>query len=332
MPMQEILQQGWQIKGEVCRSLQSNVWEITAGNRRYILKKSKLTPEHLRYVSGAEDLLNSRHFPNFAPLLKTGKGALYYSHKRGNFTLHSLIDGEKCAFTNRNHLRLTAEALGNFRNFNFGFTAEGQRRSVLPDYCRQLTQQVAQLKAMEQKALEQRDEFGKQYLIEFRPCFNRAVTALKELEHSPYRELYRLSDSAGHFIHGDIAARNVIITDATAILIDFDYCRRDLPLADLVRLIRRGITPESNFPLDLKTIFEGYCRKTQLSAKELEVIKCLLLFPRKFWRIAHRYYYNRETRIPAATPEKLAKAAEESALGELLRKELEQITEVLDLA
>jgi spore coat protein I len=115
--------------------------------------------------------------------------------------------------------------------------------------------------------------------------------AQKELLCSEYPRLAKEAAAVGSFIHYDVAARNFIIRDKKAQLIDFDYCCCDLPLTDLMRLIKRSLKNGSHYEVKINAILNGYQQYRRLTKAEGEVLYALLLFPQKYWRISHRYFY-----------------------------------------
>lgn len=324
--MKEILKQGWNLQIKESKSIQSNVWEIETKHQRCILKKSNLKPEHLRYICTAEILLAENGFPLSAPLLKTVHNDLFFYHPRGNYTLHKVLPGEKGNFNDTDHLLYAAATVGTFHNCNFGMFSTNQNRDRIPDRLLSLAQKTQELKTMAAMAETNPDAFGKQFLKGFTQCYKRATATLEQLENSSYSELCRISLHAGHFIHGDIAARNFIIADCSAYLIDFDYCRCDIPVMDLVRLLRRSLKSCDDEAL-INTVFRGYCSKRPLLQAEFEVLKILLLFPQKFWRTAHRYYFETDKYPQIGAEKKLEAAIAESDRTQALTEKLEKRTE-----
>ena len=81
----------------------------------------------------------------------------------------------------------------------------------------------------------------------------KASDSRRLLLSSEYPRLEEEARKVGSFIHYDVAARNFIIQDGKAYLIDFDYCARDLPLVDLMRLMKRSLKYGNNAENKLKS-------------------------------------------------------------------------------
>ena len=78
-------------------------------------------------------------------------------------------------------------------------------------------------------------------------------------------------------------------------IINFDCAAIDLPLLDLTNLIKRRMRKCGWRLADAHTILNSYCRNRPLSAGEIEIIKIILNFPQKLWRIVNKYYNSRRS-------------------------------------
>lgn len=134
--------------------------------------------------------------------------------------------------------------------------------------------------------------FEKMYLAFYGPMMKKAADSRRLLLSSEYPRLEEEAKQVGSFIHYDVAARNFIIQQGEAYLIDFDYCVRDLPLVDLMRLIKRSLKYGNDAKEKLGAIINGYGGICPMSREQWEVLYALLLFPQKYWRLAQRYFQN----------------------------------------
>jgi spore coat protein I len=123
---------------------------------------------------------------------------------------------------------------------------------------------------------------------------SKARESHDRLLYSSYPTLISRAKEAGAFIHYDVAARNFIIKEHRAYLIDFDYCCCDLPLTDLTRLWKRSFKQGENYTSRIEAIIKGYRQHRTIRKEEFDVLYALLLFPQKHWRIAHRYFTDKQ--------------------------------------
>ena len=313
--MEHILSMGWGLHSDHIKEIQNNVWQIRTDHGTYALKRSLLKERHLDFICKAENSLPRHGFYRFAIPIPCIDGRPYFLYYGRHFTLHQWIDGEKCDFQKADHLYLTASTLGDFH-----------LRSREPDLCRIPSPRSNSFVRGENttKHLRELHRFYKesqtappsefQHLFQhYYPYFlQKAERSMALLLHSDYPRLAQEAAAAGSFIHYDVAARNFIIRSDQAYLIDFDYCCCDIPLTDLMRLIKRGLKQGQNEKEKIEAIWEGYCQYRPLPQAEYNVLMALLTFPQKFWRISHRYFCGEIAHDEDFCLKKLRLAMEES--------------------
>ena len=109
----------------------------------------------------------------------------------------------------------------------------------------------------------------------------KASDSRRLLLSSEYPRLEEEARKVGSFIHYDVAARNFIIQDGKAYLIDFDYCARDLPLVDLMRLMKRSLKYGNNAENKLKVIIEGVWTDLSHVKRTMGGAPCFVAFSSK---------------------------------------------------
>lgn len=282
----------WGIVPQYIKEIKANVWEIDTAEGRYALKASTLKEDKLDFIAGAQLHLDKCGFQNFSrPILYQD---FPYFHQDGIcFTLYDWIDGEKCDFDDIGHLSLAAEALGKFHLYSrneelLKYHHVKAAYYLWPEKLAKRIDDLERFRAM--AAAEHSDFFSKMYLGFCPPLLEKAWEARRLLISSAYPRLAAEDWGVGAFIHYDVAARNFIIQKDAAYLIDFDYCALDLPIVDLMRLIKRSLKYGGNSQAKICAIVDSYCGVRPLSLEQWQVLYALLLFPQKFWRLAVRYY------------------------------------------
>lgn len=329
--MEHILSMGWGLTAEHIKEIQNNVWQIYTDCGTFALKRSFLKEKHLDFICKAENSLPQHGFYRFALPIRCIDGQPYFLYYGRYFTLHQWIDGEKCDFQNLDHLHFTASTLGDFhlrsRDPNLCRTRSPRSNSFVRG--ENTTKHLRELHRFYRESQEAPpSEF--QYLFRrYYPYFLRkAERSMSLLLHSDYSRLANEASAVGSFIHYDVAARNFIIRNKQAYLIDFDYCCCDIPLTDLMRLIKRGLKQGQNEGQKLDAILEGYRQFRPLTREENKVLIALLTFPQKFWRISHRYFCGEESHDEDFCLKKLRLAMEESLREDqwlpILKEKLEE--------
>lgn len=328
--MEEMLFDGWNIEPEKIVTIQDNVWRVEAGAKRFALKRSLLKEKNLRFVCSAEDSLLRHGFCDYALLLPPKNGQLYYGEKDRFYTLHRWIDGEKCDFDNIGHLYAAAQTLCAFhlRSREKSLKNLTSNRYVCFDRYQQLAERGSELQRFyEIASLAPQTYFTKLYRTYYGGFLEKTRQAQKTLLCSDYPRLAREAAAVGSFIHYDVAARNFLLHNDRAMLIDFDYCCCDLPLTDLMRLTKRSLKSGDHCEEKIEAILSGYQQNRRLTREEGVVLYAFLLFPQKYWRISHRYFYEQKVNEEDYYIKKMENAVneleKEDRWLDLLKKRLE---------
>ena len=295
--MNHILADGWSILPTEITTIQNNVWKVTTDSGTYALKRSELKEKNLHFICTAEQSLANNDFSRFALLIPTAAGYPYFTAGNESFTLHQWIEGEKCDLTKEDHLFAAAETLAMFH------TAANEQRlrkhkSDRRDHfahAEHIERRLKELRRFHEKASSSPSTaMTTAFLRDYPQIIAMARESFDRLMYSAYPRLLADAEEAGAFIHYDVAARNFIIREGNAFLIDFDYCCCDLQITDLVRLWKRSFKEGENYPKRIESILNGYQKHRHIGGEEFEVLYAMLLFPQKHWRLAHRYFTEKQ--------------------------------------
>lgn len=281
-----------------CRSWKKvkDVYKIQTESGCKNLKVSPLVPERLAFVHQAVIHLNRNGFKRLKPIIPTLDGRTYVTDGTAAYTLFDWVEGEQCDFK---HLSVLAEAtklLAEFHQKSRGFIPPdrsnmrnrlGKCLNHFEEYSQNLIDFAVQAREMP------KDPFARVYLKNVDSFLALATKATELLRRSPYLELTRAAKENMTFCHGDPAARNFILTPEREIfMIDFDSCRLDLPLMDLIKFSRRVLKKYRWDFRIARIMIEAYHEVNPLTPTELEVMKAVFYFPQKFWRISIRYFHD----------------------------------------
>ncbi len=289
------------------------------------LKVSPLVPQRLLFVHQAVRHLEKKGFDKMYPLIPALNGESYITDSRYAYTLFDWIEGRQCDFTVLSELSGATRILAEFHQKSTGFKPpeHSNMRNRLDKYLKHFEEHYHDLIIFKETALSMPgDAFADFYLSQVDFFLPMAAQAIAKLKTSCYSDLVTAARDSGCFAHGDPAARNFILTPAdTIFIIDFDSCRLDLPVMDLIKFARRVL---KKYHWDFETariLMESYNQIKPISATELEVMKAVLYFPQKFWRMAIRYFHNHDRHSPERALHKFNKYV--STRHELARLQLE---------
>lgn len=259
------------------------------------LKVSPLKPERLVFVHAAIAHLLQSGFSKMYPYIPTLDGNTYVTDNMHAYTLFDWIEGRQCDFRNQHELTQATTVFAQFHRCSYGF--EPPNRSNMRN---QLGKCIMHFGERQRDLLQFRDiahkwksdPFAALFLENIDFYLAMAKEAIKRIEKTPYEHLVSEANLLKPFSHGDPAARNFILTPEQEVyMIDFDSCRVDLPLMDLIKFMRRVMKKYQWNSKIAMLIMDSYQSIIPLNAAEIEVIKAVLYFPQKFWRMSIRYFH-----------------------------------------
>lgn len=278
------------------------------------LKVSPLKPKRLLFVHQAIEHLINGGFTKMKPFIPTLQGATYVSDGRYAYTLFDWIEGRQCNFANQAELAEATQVLAELHRHTFGFVPppRSNMRQQLGKCLKHFEERYQNLEEYRQIALQiPNEDFSRLYLENCDYFIALAAQAINRLQESNYSQLVAKAEIEHPFCYGDPAARNFIFTpEGRILMIDFDSCRLDLPVMDLVKFIRR-VMKKYNWSYPVASfIMDAYQTINPISRDELGVMKAVFYFPQKFWRISTRFFHQHEHYPPDRLLRKLHKCLE----------------------
>ncbi len=275
------------------------------------LKVSPLKPRRLLFVHQAIHHLINSGFTGMNPIIPTLGGETYISDGQYAYTLFDWIEGRQCNFTNLYELAEATRVLAKLHRHTLGFVPppHSNMRNQMGKCFEHFKERFYNLQEYQQTALRMpNDRFAQVYLENCDYFISLAAQAIAKLKQSNYNELVIRAGIEQPFCYGDPAARNFILTpEGKVLLIDFDSCRLDMPIMDLVKFIRRVMKKHRWSYQIARLIMDAYQEVNPISRDELGVIKAVFYFPQKFWRISTRYFHRHGDFYPDSLFRKLQK-------------------------
>lgn len=273
--------------------VQANVYKVSSREGEFCLKFVQYDKEKIDFLCQIITYLPEQGFYRISkPVLADGKESAVPAED-GFFTMNRWVGGIACALDNHLHLLAAGRCLA-------AFSCAAQGGELIPggkvgyhEWTERFAQRTEDLIAWQKQILAKprRNVFEKIYLKAAPEMIADGIAAGKLLAQSAYGYLADEALYYRTFVHRDVAARNFIIgPDGEGWLIDFDYCRYDLPLTDIVRFVERGMKAVVYTPHQLDEMLAAYESIRPIDVEEYRVISAMLLFPQKFWRLCSRYF------------------------------------------
>ncbi|NJD01779.1 MAG: CotS family spore coat protein [Ruminiclostridium sp.] len=264
---------------------------------RKILKRMMFSSERILFIHGAKEHLVKNGFENVDRYVKTIKDEPCFTFDNANYVMCDFLEGRECNFDNDNEARKAAELLASMHSASKGYKAPGGSKiqdelGRLPAYFNKRLEDIKKLRKLAKKG---KSKFDHMFLDNADYFIGLGEQAVTELENSRYGNLVNEARTDGSFCHHDFTHHNIICNEDAFSLINFDYCCFELKIYDLANLIRRKMR-KCNWDMDKAIlILDGYNSVERLSRDEIAVMKLILQFPQKFWRVVNRYYNSRRS-------------------------------------
>lgn len=288
-----------------------DVYKVETEEGLMNLKLSPLLPKRLLFVHQAVNHLAARGFDKMNPLIPTQNGQNYICDDQYAYTLYRWVPGRQCNFKNHHELTQSTQILAQFHQKSSGFNPPHQSnmRNHLGKCLRQFEERYRELMEYKEIAMNQpNDPFANIFLENVDFFLPMAVRAIDKLANSAYHQLVEKALREKTFCHGDPAARNFILTPQNEIfIIDFDSCRIDLPIMDVIKFTRRVLKKHRWRTETAVLLINSYHETSSLTPAELAVMKSVFYFPQKFWRMSTRHFHEHGRHSPERALEKFQK-------------------------
>jgi CotS family spore coat protein len=269
---------------------------VTSKGRK-VIRRVPFSFERLKFVHGAKEHLAVNGFPFIDPYLLTKSGEPGFYLNNSLYALTDLIDGRESSFDSDADLVKAAAALAHLHEASCGYIAPigckvQNELGRLPGYFAKRLDDIKKMRNQARKGKGRFDQLFLQYADRFIAAGEEAVL---ELASSAYDKLSVFTWERKSFCHHDYTHHNIIINSERVNIINFDYCCYELRVYDIANLIRRKMRKCDWDISKAGLIIDSYSSVEPLSREELEVMKIILKFPQKLWRVANRYYNSRRS-------------------------------------
>jgi len=277
--------------------LHRDMYIIDTPEGRKALKRIPFSEDRLMFVHGAKEHLASNGFGNVDRYVLTLEGRPYFNFENGCYAMTDFIAGRESDFENDGDVEKASRALAELHRASRGYVPPDGCRArdelgKLPAY---FSKRLEDIRKMKRQAQKKMGEFDRMLLECVDSYYEDGEAAISELAASNYDALVERTREERLFCHHDYAHRNIIIEGKKVHVINFDYCCYELKVYDLANLIRRKMR-KCNWDIrKAENILDSYCSVEPLSRDEFVVLKAIILFPQKFWRVANRYYNTRRS-------------------------------------
>ena len=303
------------------RKVRDNIF-ITAkspgtSDTSFLFKPSELSAERLLFLHTALLHLAGNGFTATDICLETKEGLPFAATEDTVYTLTPLYTEGGYSFDNKAELGTAARLLARMHLAGSGFTEEKARRDLtayalpytvkccLGDTPATFARRLAELKRFRRVASKGGGIFDYTYLTVADYYCDLGDMLLKELSDSPYEKLVEEGRMSGCFCHRDFTGHNTAKHPPEGVICNFENASIELPIYDVANLLRRRLRKCGWQKEDAEYILQNYDTVRPLSREEMAVLKILLQFPQKLWRVVNKYYNSKRGRHEKSSLSKL---------------------------
>ncbi|MBQ8827779.1 MAG: phosphotransferase [Clostridia bacterium] len=286
--------------------------------RSFLCRQSQLRGEKIIGTYIMLEHLESNGFDKTDKYITCLNGLPFIQGNSANFTLIFRKNGTECDISDSNDIASASVLLAQMHLAAEGFTADAAKDRLIKyhdmlseDEDEQFnfssymkndlgkTQSVfkkrfEELKRFRKTAKRSNNAFDYAYLEVADYYCSLAETISQALEDSPYQIITDEYSKRGCICHRDYTGHNILLNENESI-INFESACIDLPIYDVANFIRRRMRKCGWSSKDAYYILENYSKVRPISDDELSVLKLLLQFPQKLWRIINKYYNSRRS-------------------------------------
>lgn len=121
--------------------------------------------------------------------------------------------------------------------------------------------------------------------------YEQCISALDMIKASEYEKVFESSINDKSLNHGSFNHHNIMFDDGQVVFVNMMKINHAPQIQDLYDFLRK-IMEKNNWNVDLgKKILDAYDKSRRISSSEYNILKAMLCYPEKFWKIIN-YYYN----------------------------------------
>lgn len=290
-----------------------DVHVINTSRGKKVLKKIPCLPDRILFIHGAKEHLYNNGFKNLDRYLCTVDGEPYINFDESYYTVTDFIEGSECNFDSRTEIIGASRLLASLHKASRGFVPpEGSlprdELGKLPVY---FAKRLDELKKLKKVAKKGRSKFDYLFLDYVDYFYNLGESTIMSIPEPVYYNLVASAQREGMFCHHDFTHHNIICSENRMSIINFDFCCFELKIYDIANFLRRKMRKCSWDIGEAKVIVDEYRTIEPISSDEFFIMRLIMQFPQKFWRVVNKYYNSKRSWSEKIFVSKLQEVIEE---------------------
>jgi CotS family spore coat protein len=282
---------GWNVRHS---SPVANVVRVDTKSTSYVLKKTHIPPRRVEFLHQVLKYLDSQGFTRYAQFALTRQNRNPYA-VRNQMTYYATewIPGNPANFASLQQVGLVAQTLAQFHELTRGYEVEGYSPPMeyaLSDMLRRRTEDLRGL-LVRAEAHQPADDFDKLFLGLAPQLRTDAELGIRVLEDEKCLKFLTKDGEYPGLCHLDVIPGNFIYSDKQVMhVIDLDLATYAPRVLDLSHLLRRSLQRQNWRAEVAYACFVQYNDAKSICTEEYELVRAMLAFPYRAWRLAHTHY------------------------------------------
>lgn len=249
------------------------------------------------------------------------QGFLVQGPYNEQFVMRNWFYGEECNAKNREHVIKSVETLAKLHTCMEGMELTAVEKEFclqpkLPELFERRNKELRRVRTYI-RSKKQKSLFEQSFLTQFDAQFAGAEQATRLLQEVEYEQYYSEQIEKGSLLHGNYTHHSVLLLpEGDMAVIGFDKAVTGIQIQDFYQLFRK-LMEKWEWDISLgDSMLAAYHRIRPIPEVEQKLLKLMLSYPEKFWKVANQYYNNRKSWIPEKNMQKLLQTMEQAAKKE----------------
>lgn len=278
--------------------------------QKLLLKRNDSSKERISFNHLVKTHLYKNGFKN-TDIYVTSVDDMPYVELEGElYTLSHRIEGIEAQFDSPADTARSAVALAAMHKASGGASYDLVKYSFavkdLGSLERLFCHRVNELKKFKRLSAKGKSLFDYEYNKLADYFIEEGERTIIDLRNSSYTQLVEKTLSNQNICHHDFTSHNVIFNSLGTYITGFENCCIEIKEYDIANFLRRKMRRTGWSLSDAKNIMDNYRSVLPMSEAELDMVRIILRFPQKLWRIVNKYYNSRKSWCERSCLEKMS--------------------------
>ena len=269
------------------------------------------SPLRLAYELELQKMLMAEGFSKVDLILPNKEeGLISYDKYRTPFIIKHSFEGKECSLKDERDLERAGNNLGvlhkTLRKFQ-DYNVEKRDTPSIPDMLKARKLELKRIRNYIKKS-GRRTEFELVFTSCYAFFYDEAEAAF-QLATKQNPDFFK----RGYGIcHGAYHQHNILMLQDGVATLNLGQFHYNQQMLDLYSLIRKALEKNQYQKRIFEAVLKGYEKEIEFDKDDLLLLKILLSFPEKIWKISNQYYNSKKCWLPPKNLEKLKKAIDQN--------------------